>query len=131
MAPVEFEFVTSVVYRLVLVVAGLALAYMAHRLFLDGFFERAGELKTAWGDKGLAAKQAAPGAFFAVVAATMILWSLFKDPPTFPPTPPTANTLPDSVMQIVLKSVCRGSLSQADKDRFITWYIREFRKPCR
>src|SRR6266550_1421746 len=114
MTAVEFEFVTSVVYRLVLVVAGLTLAYMAHRLFLAGFFERAGELKAAWGDKGLAGKQAAPGAFFAVVAATMILWSLFKGPPTFP-APPTARIFPDSVMEIVLKSVCRGSLSQADK----------------
>ena len=131
MTAVEFEFVTLVVYRLVLVVAGLSLAYMAHRLFLAGFFERAAELKVAWGDKGLAAKQAAPGAFFAAVAALVILWSLFNHPPTFPPTPLTANTVPDSVMEIVLKSVCSASLSQADKDRFGTWYATQFRRPCR
>ncbi|MBS0261392.1 MAG: hypothetical protein JSS02_05500, partial [Planctomycetes bacterium] len=43
-----------------------------------GVFERAGDLKAAWGDKHLTIKQAAPGTFFAVFGAIIVTVSLCR-----------------------------------------------------
>lgn len=133
MTAFELNFLGLVVYRLALFVVGLALAYMSYRLFLSGFFESAGELKAAWGEKRLAWKQAAPGTVFAILAAAVVVWSLCSGPPSVPSnTTATGLTkqVPDSIMEIVLKSVCQARLSQAEHQRFTTWYAAQWRRSC-
>jgi hypothetical protein len=63
-------------YHLLTSLIGLVAAYMGFRLFRYGVFERAGELKLAWGDRSLLLKQAAPGTFFSVLGAGIIAVSL-------------------------------------------------------
>ena len=133
MTPFRLDFLIVVAYRLALVAIGLALAYMSYRLFRSGFFEAAGELKAAWGDQNLPAKQAGPGVLFAVLAAVMIAWSMLSNPPSAPSNPPgvaPSRSVPDSIMDIVLKSVCQARLSQAERQRFTSWYAAQWRGTC-
>jgi len=67
-----------VVYRITIVVIGLGFAYLGYRLFALGLYEKAGELKAAWGESRLELKQAAPGIFFALFGAALILASLVR-----------------------------------------------------
>src|SRR5206468_4813612 len=111
----------------------LALAYMSYRLFRSGFFEAAGELKAAWGDRNLPAKQAGPGVLFAVLAAVMIAWSMLSNPPSVPSNtlgPALSRSVPDSIMDIVLKSVCQARLSPAERQSFTAWYVSQRGKSC-
>lgn len=64
------------VYRILIVVAGIASAYMGYRLFVRGLFANAGELKAAWGERKLVLKQAAPGTFFALFGAAIVMYSI-------------------------------------------------------
>jgi hypothetical protein len=56
----------------------LGFAYLGYKLFVQGVYERAGELKAAWGDKNLVLKQAAPGTFFALFGVAVIAISIFR-----------------------------------------------------
>jgi hypothetical protein len=47
-------------------------AWMGYRLFKLGYFEKAGELKAAYGSNHLLVKQVAPGVFFAMLGALMV-----------------------------------------------------------
>jgi hypothetical protein len=60
------------IYRY-LFVAGMAFAYMGYRLFVLGYFEKAGEFRAASGGNHILLKQVAPGVFFALfgVAANL------------------------------------------------------------
>jgi len=66
------------VYRLTSLLIGCGIVYMGYLLFKLGVFEKAGELKAAWGDRNLALRQAAPGTFFAFFGALVIVASLAK-----------------------------------------------------
>ncbi len=78
MAGLSPNAVALMVYRLASMLVGLALVYMGYRLFLAGWFERAGDLKAAWGEHHLELKQAAPGTVYAVLGAVVIPVSLAK-----------------------------------------------------
>jgi hypothetical protein len=65
-------------YRLLSIAIGAVVVAMGYRLFRVGMFERAGELKAAWGDRNLTIRQAAPGTFFAIFGAVIVLISLWK-----------------------------------------------------
>jgi len=56
-----------VFYRTFTIACGLAVIYLGYLLFRVGVYEKAGELKAAWGDRHLTLKQAAPGTFFALL----------------------------------------------------------------
>lgn len=74
----ELTLVTSV-YHLASSLIGLALGWMGYRLFRVGLFDKAGELKVAWGGgRSLVLKQAAPGTFFALLGAAIVIISLEK-----------------------------------------------------
>ena len=66
------------IYRYVLILAGVAFAYMGYRLFVLGYFERSGELKLKFGDKHLLLKQVAPGVFFAALGVLAISVGFFR-----------------------------------------------------
>lgn len=67
-----------VVYRVITIIVGFAIIYLGYLLFKMGLFEKAGELETAWGDKRLVLKRAAPGTFFALFGSIVIAISLLK-----------------------------------------------------
>ncbi|MCG8009878.1 MAG: hypothetical protein N0C81_19825 [Candidatus Thiodiazotropha lotti] len=67
-----------VIYKSLSVFAGVLSIYLGYRLFQSGVYEKAGELKAAWGEKHLALKQAAPGTFFSLFGAVVIAASIAK-----------------------------------------------------
>lgn len=72
------EFEISAVYKFVTLLTGFGVVYMGYRLFRTGVFEKAGELKAAWGERNLELKQAAPGTFFAVLGAIVLMIAVNK-----------------------------------------------------
>lgn len=82
------------VTKLVQIVVGLAFAYFGYNLFRLGVYEKAGELRAAWGERRLALKQAAPGTFFALFGALVIGVSIWRgievhvERPGYQPPPP-------------------------------------------
>lgn len=65
-------------FRTIMVLVGLAFAYLGYSLFKIGVYEKAGELKAAWGDRNLALKQAAPGTFFALFGVIVVGISVMR-----------------------------------------------------
>lgn len=76
----EFTYTATLVilYRIVTALSGLAIVYLGYLLFKIGVFEKPAELKASWGDKNLLLKQAAPGTFFALFGAAVIMASLWR-----------------------------------------------------
>lgn len=70
--------VVIVAYRAFTIACGLVIVYFGFVLFRLGVYEKAGELKAAWGTKNLTLKQAAPGTFFALFGAGVIAVSVWK-----------------------------------------------------
>jgi hypothetical protein len=66
------------IYRYLLIVAGVAFAYMGYRLFVLGYFEKAGEFRAASGGKHILLKQVAPGVFFALFGVAAISIGVFR-----------------------------------------------------
>ena len=67
-----------ILFRTIMILLGFGFAYLGYKLFVQGVYERAGELKAAWGDKNLVLKQAAPGTFFALFGVAVIAISIFR-----------------------------------------------------
>lgn len=65
--------------KIALLLVGALFAYMGYRLFIAGVYTHAGDLKAAWGEKYLMIKQAAPGTFFALFGAAIIIVSIVQD----------------------------------------------------
>jgi hypothetical protein len=66
------------VHRYLLICAGIAFACMGYRLFKLGYFEKAGELKAAFGEHHVLVKQVAPGVFFAALGVLTILTGVVR-----------------------------------------------------
>lgn len=64
--------------KVIQVLVGLAFAYFGYRLFRHGVYEKAGDLRAAWGERYLVLKQAAPGTFFALFGAAVIAVSIWR-----------------------------------------------------
>lgn len=67
-----------VAYRAFTIACGLVIVYLGFVLFRLGVYEKAGELKAAWGTKNLTLKQAAPGTFFALFGAAIITATVWR-----------------------------------------------------
>ena len=65
-------------YKLLTLLTGLIFGSLGYKLFRVGVFEKAGELKTTWGDRSLVLKQAAPGTFFALFGVVIVATTLIK-----------------------------------------------------
>jgi hypothetical protein len=61
-----------VFYRTFTIACGFGIIYLGYKLFRIGVYEKAGELKAAWGDRHLTLKQAAPGTVFALFGALVL-----------------------------------------------------------
>ncbi|HYD52926.1 MAG TPA: hypothetical protein VEA99_09875 [Gemmatimonadaceae bacterium] len=69
---------TMALYRVITIVIGFAIAYLGYRLFQSGLFAEAGTLNARLGENRLMLRGAAPGTFFAVLGAVVIVVSLSK-----------------------------------------------------
>src|SRR5262245_18237999 len=108
-----------VLYRLTIVVVGFAFAFMGFRLFLARLTDPAGELSARAGAKTwLDLRKAAPGTFFVVLGASMIVVSfargitaspLVVDIPAPPATESATKTEPATKPKSILMSFA-GSL---------------------
>lgn len=74
----ELPIIALGIYRLVTIVIGFLVIFLGYKLFRHGVFEKAGELKAAWGGSSLLIKQAAPGIFFTAFGTLIIIVSLTK-----------------------------------------------------
>ena len=75
-SPHEFAFwavVLVAIYKVVSLIVGLGFGYMGYRLFLAGILAPAGELEASTGSKALKLSRAAPGTFFALFGAAVIV----------------------------------------------------------
>ena len=66
------------IYRYLLIIAGTAFMVMGYRLFVLGYFEKAGEFRAASGGKHILLKQVAPGVFFALFGVATISVGVFR-----------------------------------------------------
>lgn len=129
------EFIQGIVaiisFRAVTILCGLAIVYFGFSLFRLGFYEKAGELKATWGSKNLTLKQVAPGIFFALFGAGIIVVAVWKDvefrsqPPTSAITsllPLSAYTpLPESLKSSLKAAADGKQLAEADRKALTDW----------
>jgi hypothetical protein len=116
------------------IVVGFAIVYCGYKLFSRGVYEKAGELKAAWGDKHLLLKQAAPGTFFVVFGPAVIIFSLWRgisfDRETFgSPQGVTVSLLPSGIAPPILTAAEKASrgetLSETEKKLLSGWIQQE------
>ena len=63
---------TLLVYKIAVLVVGLALVWMGYRLFQSGIFNSSGDVEAVWKDRRLLIRNAAPGMFFVIAGALVI-----------------------------------------------------------
>jgi hypothetical protein len=125
-------------YRLGTIIVGFAIVHCGYKLFSRGVYEKAGDLRAAWGDKHLLLKQAAPGTFFALFGTAVIIFSLFKgiwfdrqisgSPQAQAVGLPTSFRFPDidQATLAVAEKASRGeTLSESEKKQLAQWTQRE------
>lgn len=66
-----------VVYKLACLAVGTLFAWLGYRLFMAGIWGAAGNLEANFKDWRLMLKSAAPGTFFVVLGAVVILYAVF------------------------------------------------------
>jgi hypothetical protein len=66
------------VYKVVSLFVGLGFGYMGYRLFMAGINRPAGELEASSGPRALKLSRAAPGTFFALFGAAVIVATIFQ-----------------------------------------------------
>jgi hypothetical protein len=65
-------------YRITILLVSFGAVYMGYRLFMAGVYEKAGDLKAAFGDKNLTLRQAAPGTFFSLFGCVILVVALIN-----------------------------------------------------
>lgn len=70
--------ITLAAYKIVALFVGTAFAYMGYRLFSVGVFAKAGDLEASWGGRNLVLKRAAPGTFFALFGAIVVMTTILR-----------------------------------------------------
>ena len=66
------------IYRYLLIIVGFVVVHMGYRLFVLGYFEKAGELKASFGTNHILLKQVGPGIFFALFGVAIICVGVFR-----------------------------------------------------
>lgn len=77
--PSIVDIVSLTIYRGLALLTGLVFGVMGYKLFVKGVFDKAGDLKAAWGERNLILKQASPGTFFALFGAAIITVTVLSD----------------------------------------------------
>ena len=71
------NFVAVVAYKALALVVGLAFAWMGYRLFVLGITEKSGDMELKGGSLfGVKITRAAPGTFFAVLGAAIVIYAV-------------------------------------------------------
>ncbi len=79
MSPYTVTLLIILAYKLVAIIVGLLLALMGYKLFSRGLSQEAGDMDLKLpGVRGLRLRRAAPGVFFVVLGAMVIIVGLFK-----------------------------------------------------
>ncbi len=65
-------------YHILITGAGCIICYLGYKLFRVGIFEKVGDLKAAFGEQYLTLRGGAPGTFFAILGAVIILVSTWR-----------------------------------------------------
>jgi hypothetical protein len=107
--------IAIVLFRIIVLAAGTLFAVLGYRLFKIGYFEKAGELKAAWGNKNLSLKQVAPGVFFALFGAVIVAIGTWK-PISF-----TAQSLPPEIVGVLQKVINNEPVTDSDKSTVKAW----------
>jgi len=116
MDPLSKAFLIASIYRYALIVAGVMFAWRGYRLFKLGYFEKAGELKAAYGSSHLLVKQVAPGVFFAAIGAAMVAGPLIWMKPIQISIPASRANAPSAVADgVVHSNPCADSESITGK----------------
>ena len=66
------------IYKLASLLAGVSLSYMGYRLFISGIWGDAGSAEGNFTDFKIIIRKAAPGTFFAVLGAMVLIAAIFK-----------------------------------------------------
>jgi len=73
----DANFVAVVAYKALALVVGLAFAWMGYRLFVLGITEKSGDMELKGGSLfGIKITRAAPGTFFAVLGAAIVIYAV-------------------------------------------------------
>ena len=77
--PIETQIMLCVTtYKIASLFVGATLSYMGYRLFVSGIWGDAGTFSAKHADNKLVLKNAAPGTFFAMFGAIVVVVTLFK-----------------------------------------------------
>lgn len=66
------------VYKLCSLLTGIFLSYLGYKLFMAGVWGNAGDAEGQFGQNRLIIKKAAPGTFFAVLGAVVIVSTIYQ-----------------------------------------------------
>lgn len=69
---------SSLVYKLFSLGAGVLLAYLGYRLFMAGVWGSGGDVEAKFRETSVVVKEGAPGTFFAICGAIVICFTVFK-----------------------------------------------------
>jgi hypothetical protein len=110
------ETVAIAIFKVVALLIGAYFAHLGYKLFTRGIGERGGELKAAWGDRSVLLKQVAPGVFFALFGAGIVVYVAYKgfhieSTTTTAPTEASAE-----VLISMLKAAEGDTLTEREKD---------------
>ena len=147
MTPSEFDLIIRVAFRVTIVVVGVTLTYMGFRLLLAGDLKAAAAIPATTTPSVLAIA----GGLFAIAGTAIVLTVWFAKEPALSNSSNISlrassdasgavphnvsvqglvSPVPDSIMQIVLRTLCTAQLSTLERQRFTTWYAAEHRS-CR
>ncbi|MGL9621567.1 hypothetical protein QRQ56_26485 [Bradyrhizobium sp. U531] len=108
-----------VFFRTTALVIGAFLLYLGYSLFKLGYFEKAGELQAAWGQRRLVLKQVAPGIFFALFGTAIVCLGIWK-----PIAIQSADPTPEPIVQVMEKIASNQQVSEADRTAIGVWLQR-------
>ena len=69
---------SSLVYKLFSLGAGVLLAYLGYRLFMAGVWGSSGDVEARFRETSVVVKEGAPGTVFAICGAIVICFTVFK-----------------------------------------------------
>lgn len=70
--------VLAILFKILPALTGLAAIYWGYRLFIKGIDTKGGDVAAVWGDYSLVMKRFTPGAFFAIIGASISIAVVFK-----------------------------------------------------
>lgn len=133
------EFTATVLYRVSTIFVGGWIVFMGYRLFSVGVFQKATDLKAAWGDNHLELKQAAPGTIFALFGAAVLIFSIQKgisleqsQSASFSGSATSedmselfATTYPEDIIELIFAIASGEELSDDDRSKLLNWSVEK------